>query len=181
MKSRMKRQPATGGRRRRRRVGGRWGRWFAERSEANRRAESRQMRLLLLVLLAPPPRYARHLPRVRDPRWGRNQTEASHGPGMRKRCRARNFRVLVREDFQLFLLRSLAEINQRARSLGPCSALFVALLPGERLFFEDAGPPGGCEKWTGPRPPLEADPHGPASAGGRHMSEATAPVRDSSR
>src|SRR5207253_579264 len=36
-------------------------------------------------------------------------------------------------------------------------------------------------KRTGPPPPLDSDPHGPASAGGRHMSEATAPVRDSSR
>ena len=44
--------------------------------------------------------------------------------------------------------------------------------------FRKSGP---SMKRAGPPPPLDVDPHGPASAGGRHMSEATAPVRDSSR
>ena len=37
------------------------------------------------------------------------------------------------------------------------------------------------QKWTEPPSPLVLDPHGPASAGGRHMTGTTVPARDSSR
>jgi very-short-patch-repair endonuclease len=62
----------------------------------------------------------------------------------------------------------LAHIEQVARPLHR----FAVPLPRKR---------GRSSERTGPHTPLELDPHGPASAGGRHVSEATTPDRDSSR
>src|ERR1700680_1222065 len=79
---------------------------------------------------------------------------------------------------QEILRNSMGEVGHALFQRGPA---FEGFLPHFLLQRGDDHLKRIADEWAGPLSPLDLDPHGPASAGGRHMSGTTIPVRDSSQ